>query len=115
MFGLFTKKPQVKKEYYPNGTVQREEYFVEVQFQLADLEHRVIDIQHRTDGPAYVEYHSDGTVIREEYILQGRLHRTNGPAEIIYYPDGTVKREAYYLQGRKLDYFRHAVQTDELV
>ena len=74
-------------EYYQNGNISSEHYFLDGK-------------RHRVDGPAYIYYSQDGKIQYEEYYLNDKHHREDGPAFISYYEDGKIEHESYYLNGQ---------------
>jgi antitoxin component YwqK of YwqJK toxin-antitoxin module len=75
-----------KVEYYENGKVSSEKYYLNGKF-------------YRENGPAYIEYFENGKVSYEQYCLNDKLHRENGPAYIAYHENGKVYYEGHYLNG----------------
>lgn len=53
-------KPEVKREYYEDGALRYEEWFLN-------------DKLHREDGPAFRSWHPDGTLESEAWWLNGKL------------------------------------------
>jgi len=80
-------KIEIKKDYYQDGSIQSECYYLSGE-------------AHREDGPAAIHYYQDGSIKNEYYYLSGKRHRENGPAIIDYYQDGSIKREYYCLSGK---------------
>jgi hypothetical protein len=78
---------EVKKEFYSDGSIRREEYYLN-------------NICHREDGPSCIHYHSNGNIESEKYYVHGLLHRENKPAIIRYYADGRLDEEIYFMNGR---------------
>lgn len=50
---------KVKKDYYPNGNISIEEYYLN-------------EMLHREDGSAYIMYYDDGNICREIYYLNDK-------------------------------------------
>jgi antitoxin component YwqK of YwqJK toxin-antitoxin module len=82
-------KLEGKREYYKNGNIQCESYYINGKF-------------HREDEPAYIGYNLNGNVWYKLYYLNGNRHREDGPAIIRYHENGNVWYEEYYLNGREL-------------
>lgn len=78
-------------EYYPNGTISKEIYYVG-------------GVRHRLDGPADIEYYLNGSVYSESFVKNGDMDRRDGPARIDYSDDGSIISEAFYIDDHLLGY-----------
>jgi antitoxin component YwqK of YwqJK toxin-antitoxin module len=82
---------EVKKDYYSNGNIYCESYYINGE-------------RHREDGPAFVSYDYDtGSIVEVEvYYINGKHHREDGPAVIYYDEDGNIEYKEYWLNDEEL-------------
>jgi antitoxin component YwqK of YwqJK toxin-antitoxin module len=78
---------EVKKEYYPGGTIKNECHYLN-------------GYLHREDGPALISYYEDGDIQFKTYYKSGFRHREDGPALIGYNENGDVRYKEYWSNGR---------------
>ena len=72
---------EIKRDYYDNGNICSEEYYLDGK-------------PHREDGPAKIAYNQNGNIKIKEYYINGKRHREDGPALIAY---GNINCEVYYI------------------
>jgi antitoxin component YwqK of YwqJK toxin-antitoxin module len=84
--GRAMSNAEVKKEYYPNGNIWNEYYYLD-------------GLRHREDGPARICYYMNGNIWHEEYYINGIKHREGGPAYIWHSDKGDLQYESYYILG----------------
>ena len=83
-------KPECKKQYRKNGSVEIEGWYLNGKL-------------HKTDGPAAIYYRRNGSIGMEGWYLNGELNRIDGPAFIYYRRNGSVKTESWYLNDEYID------------
>jgi len=84
-----TVKGEYIVEYYDNGNICREEYWLNGKL-------------HRENGIAYKSWFDNGNICREEYFSNGKLHRENGIAFKGWFENGNICSEEYYINGKFL-------------
>lgn len=83
-------KQRVYREYYENGKVECEKWYVG-------------DKRHRTDGPAYIWYYENGKIEYEVWYIDDKRHKTDGPAVLLYNKNGDIEHREWWVDGDLLD------------
>jgi hypothetical protein len=91
-------------EYWPDGSKQREEYFLNGKY-------------HRENGPARQGWYENGTKRYEAYYINGTYHREDGPTRQSWNNIGTKETEEYWLNDKiysKEDWLKKVkIKTEE--
>ena len=82
-------EPKVKREYWDNGNIRREDWT------LPNGKY------HREDGPAMILYYENGNKEREQWSNNDKCHREYKPAQTWYNKDGSIALVRYWINGKE--------------